>query len=129
MPQPLDDEEGYAEELIDALVNGEVWSEVLHRSVPTPGWLSVRAHFEKTGRIDDEEFCTVIDLERAVAGLENRDFEAAAVIYLRAWGLKFDAIAKIMRRRNVVRLAEKGQAWMAAYLSGGDPEAAYEAVR
>lgn len=129
MPPSQDDQEGYGEEVVEALINNEVWSDLLKRPIPAPGWLQVRAHYERTGKVDEDEFLTVIDLERAVAGLERRDFEAAAVIYLRQWGLNFHHIAKIMRRRSVVKLADKGAAWMAAYLSGEDPEAAYMAVK
>ena len=131
MPQPPvdEDQQAYAEEVISVLVDGERWSDLLDRPVPAPGWLNVRAYYEHSGRVDMENFCDVIDIERALAGLERRDHMAAAVVWLRLGGFTYREIAQIMRSRSVARLSEKGQAWMAAFLSGSDPEKAYTAAR
>jgi hypothetical protein len=99
---------------VGELPTGETgWIETAH-------WLELRARVERDGDLESDEIATVIDLERAIAALQSRHPDAAAVVMCVAF-LDFDVgqLAETFgHRRNWPRLLNKAIAWMAAYLAG-----------
>jgi hypothetical protein len=130
------DQATYSRSGIKALVEGErrvFWSldgagEPQFLTLPAASWASIRSSVEETADVFSEGFCAVMDLEMALGRLGQPHPEAAMVLTLRTRGWGYDdMIAAFGTNRNYYRLAQRAMAWVAAYLAGEDPAAAFHA--
>lgn len=114
----------YRRSSIDRLLEGQVWKGLSRSSgswVEVEGsWADQRSMVERTG--DLERFIEVLDLENAIASLKGNHPQAASVVVLHLHGFTRQDLNYI---RNYDRLLARAKAYLLAYLSGEDAEAAY----
>lgn len=123
----MDEQALYNRNTLSRLVHGMVF---IKSFIEPPGrwrdaeghWAELRATTERTGDINAEGWLEVLDLELAIAAMRGDHPAAASVVALHLMGFEKEDLTYI---RNYDRLLDKGTAWLQAYLSGRDPEAAY----
>lgn len=121
----------YPRSTIDRLVEGLVWRKGISVKdddyVEVEGcWAEIRSSIERTGDIESGAWLEVMDLENAITSLRGEHPEAAATVWLILGGFSREDMHYI---RNFDVLLEKAKNYLAAYLSGEDPERAYRKYR
>lgn len=87
-------------------------------------YVHLRSAIEHHGLVDEEAFCEVMDLDRAMHRLSGTHPDAAAAVMLRTLlDFEDEEMAAVFGHRNWARLLEKGKAWIQTYLSEGGPDA------
>jgi hypothetical protein len=122
----------YSTSTISGLLHGEIAVPLGNGDfVPleVPSWAAIRSSIEHRGDVEQPAFHEVMDLERALEQLAQRHPQAAAIAILRMWGFEHEEFRATIPEANWRKLARKGAAWMAAYLSGDDCEIAYKGAR
>jgi hypothetical protein len=118
----------YSRSDITGLVHG--YRIVLGKKVEAPSWAQIRSVLEHRGEVDQRAFHEVMDLERALEHLATRHPQAAAVTILRMWGFEGEDFQAVLpQKANWRRLTRKSEAWIRAFLNGGDCEKAYRGVK
>jgi hypothetical protein len=133
--RPRTRRDGYSSSEIQQLIDGFFWDEMrgTYRSAggqvaaDDGSYLQIRARMERTGDIDSEEFCRMIDLERAQAKLRDSHPIAALVMMAAYNGWTTQEIDATLRklRQPAGRHLDKAIEYCRAYLSGEDAEAAF----
>jgi hypothetical protein len=125
--------ESYSVQQINGLLHGEVERRVPLTgdvvTVPARSWAAIRSDIEYRGDVEQPAFHEVMDLERSLEQLAQRHPDAAAIVILRLWGFDHGEFNTVLPKSNWRRVARKGAAWIAAYLSGDDAEKAYRGTR
>ena len=116
----MDDAFRYSRRLIRSLIEAGFFDEFQGRWIDTPQLLELRAHVERTGDVDGDNWHTVIDIERALSALQSRHPEGAAVVAAVVWcDMTLEQLAEVFGyKRNWARILNKSIAWMAEFNNG-----------
>ena len=90
-------------------------------------YLQLRSRFEIRGDVDTEDFCRMMDIERAVGHLRETHPMSAAVLCLAMMGWTPAEINETCRKLRTPAAShfDRGIAYCRAYLSGDDAEKAF----
>lgn len=125
----------YTGQQVDLMVDGAYFSELEGAFKEAPDlenfqWSRVRSVIEATGNVDSPLFTGVIDLERAVAALSRKGGQhalGALILNARMTEISTEKLEEVLTRsgHDPERIERQAKAFVGAWLSGDDPDAAW----
>lgn len=122
----------YSAQNVDLLVDGAYWSDLERAYKDSPEleefqWSRARSRIEMSGQVDSPLFTGVLDLERAVSALARKHQLAAHILIARMNETPTEDLEDLMSKahKDPGRIERQAKAWVGAWLSGDDAEAAW----
>lgn len=122
----------YSAQHVELLTDGQFYSELEGtlkdaEELENLSWVRGRSVIEETGQVDSALFTGILDLERAMAALSRRHSLGALIVMARMSDISTDKLEQVLRwhRMDIERIERQSKAFLAAWLSGEDPDAAW----